>query len=98
MEVRGQLGVAVVMIALDGRLLDGAVHSFDLAVGPGVLELGQAMPDAMLVADPIEDVVEGIFVASLVGELDTVVGQHRVDGAYRGSHPAAAAYACGRRR
>ena len=98
MEVRGQLGVAVVMIALDGHLLDGAVHSFDLAVGPRVLELGQAMPDAMLVADPIEDVVEGIFVTGLVGELDTVVGQHRVDGAYRGGHPAAAAYACGRRR
>jgi hypothetical protein len=45
-----------------------------------MLELGEAVFDAVLVADPIEDVVESVFVTDLVGELDTGVGQHRVDG------------------
>ena len=31
--------------ALDGRILDGAVHPLDLAIGPGVLGLGQTMID-----------------------------------------------------
>jgi len=47
--------VAVVE-GFDRRILDGAVHSFGLAVGPGVIRLGQMMLDAMLVADTVEDV------------------------------------------
>ena len=35
-----------------------------------MLHLGQAVVDAVLVADPIEDVVEGIFVPRVIGELD----------------------------
>lgn len=41
MEVRGQLSMTVVMVALDRGFLDRPVHSFDLAVGPGMLDLGQ---------------------------------------------------------
>src|SRR3546814_5241451 len=78
-EVCRQLGMAVVMVALDRCFLDGAVHSFDLAIGPGVLHLGQAMLDAMLVADPVEDMVEGVFVMRHIGELDAIIGQHGVD-------------------
>jgi len=72
-EVSGQLGMAVVMIAFDGCLFDRAVHPLDLAVGPGMLHFGQAVFDSFLVTDPVEDVVEGVFVAGLIGELDTVV-------------------------
>ena len=36
------------MIAFDGGLLDRAVHPFDLAVGPGMPDLGEAMFDAVL--------------------------------------------------
>ena len=79
-EVCGQLGVAVVVVALDRSLLDCPVHPLDLAVGPGMLDLGQPMLDLMLVADPVEDVVEGVFVVRHVGELDAVIGQHGVDG------------------
>ena len=65
-EVRSQLGMAVVVVAFDRSFLDGAVHPFDLAIGPGVLHLGQAMLDAVLVADAVEDMMEGVFVADLV--------------------------------
>lgn len=48
---------------------------------PGILALGEAVLDAALAADPIEDVVESVFVTGLVGEPDTVAGQRRVDDA-----------------
>ena len=53
-EVCGQLGMAVVMVALDGGFLDRPVHPFDLSVGPGMLDLGQAMLDPIFLASHIE--------------------------------------------
>jgi len=44
------------MVALDRRVLDGPVHSLDLAVGPGMARLGQAMLNAALLAGPREGV------------------------------------------
>ena len=38
-----QLLMIFIMIAFDGCFLEGAVHAFDLAIGPGVIWLGQAM-------------------------------------------------------
>ena len=38
-KVLSELGVIVVMITLDRRFLDGPVHSFDLAIGPGMHRL-----------------------------------------------------------
>lgn len=78
-EMGSQLGMAVVMVAFDRCLFDSPVHPLDLAVGPWMLHLGQTMLDAVFVADPIEDVMEGVFVACLIGELDAVIGQHRMD-------------------
>ena len=48
--------VAVVMAALDGYLLDGAVHPLDLTAGPGMLHLGEAVLDAVLLAAHVEHV------------------------------------------
>ena len=79
-EVALQLGMIVVVEALDGGVLDGAVHPLHLPIGPRVLHLGQTMLDAVLVADAIEDVVEGVDVAGAVGELDAIVGQNGLDG------------------
>lgn len=70
-----QLCVIVVVEALDGSFLDGPVHSLDLSVSPGVLHLGQAMLDAVIVADPVEDVLEGISITSSIGELNAIIGQ-----------------------
>ncbi len=38
------------------------------------------MLDGIFVADPIEDVMEGVFVAGAVGKLDAVVGQRGMGG------------------
>ena len=72
--------VIVIVEAFDRGLLDGSVHPLHLAIGPGMVELGEPVLDAVLGADPIEDMVESVFVAGPVGELDAVAGQHRVDG------------------
>ena len=78
-KVSPQLGVIVIVVSLDRRLLDGSVHSFDLAVGPRVLGLGEPMLDFVLPTDAVENVLERIPVGFAVGELDAVVGQHGVD-------------------
>src|SRR4051812_45767139 len=61
------------------RILDGPVHPLDLAVGPRVVWLGQPMLNAVGQADPVEAVHAGGREASPVGELQAIVGEHRVD-------------------
>ena len=82
-KVPTELVVIVVVEAFDGRVLDGSIHAFYLALhlafGPRMIDLGEPVLDAVLVADPIEDMVERIFVARMVRELDAVVGQDGVD-------------------
>jgi len=67
------------MVSLDGRFLDRAVHALDLAIGPGMVHLCQAMLDPVLRADPVEDVLHRIAILFAVCELDAVVGEDRVD-------------------
>ena len=50
----------------DGGLLDGAHHPFGLAVGPWVIGLGEAMLDAVLLADTAEDMADPSQWAALV--------------------------------
>ena len=83
-EVPLELCVAVVVIALNGRLLDGAVHSLDLAVGPWMADLGAPMFDAIFAAAHGEHVCDEasswtIGIARRQAELDAVVGQDGVD-------------------
>ena len=40
--------MAVVVIAFDGGVLDGPVHPFHLPIGPGMVDLGEAVLDAVL--------------------------------------------------
>lgn len=70
----------VVMEALDGGLFDGSVHPCDLSISPGMLHFSEPMLDAVIVADPVEDVLEGGPIRGAVGEPDTIVGQDRVNG------------------
>jgi len=67
--------MVVVVEALDGGVLDGAVHPFDLAIGPGVLDLGQSMLDAVLSAAHVEHLCDKgcgrpVGIARREGELD----------------------------
>ncbi len=77
-----ELIVAVVMEPFDRRVLDGAVHPFDLAVGPWMVGLGQPVLDAVGLADHVEahwPGVDAVSVPGLLCELDSVVGQDGVD-------------------
>lgn len=56
-----------------------AIHSFDLAISPGVLDLGEPVFDVMLAADPVKDVFEGINVLIMIGELDAITGEQDVE-------------------
>ena len=47
-QVLSQLVVGFVVEALDGSVFEGAVHAFDLPIGPRVFRLGQAVVDIVL--------------------------------------------------
>jgi hypothetical protein len=79
LQVNSQLLVAVVVVALDRRILDRAVHPLDLTVGPRMVYLGQPVLNIVLGTDAIEDVREGIGILLAVGELDAIFGQDDVD-------------------
>ena len=49
-----QLVVGVVVVAPDGRVLEGAVHALDLTVRPGMARLGQAVIDVVLRTGELE--------------------------------------------
>ncbi len=77
--MRFELLVAIVVVAFDGGFLDGAVHPLDLTVCPWMLDLGQPVLDAILLATHVEHMrhVSGcgaICVAWREGELDAIVG------------------------
>ena len=71
--------MAVVVIALDHRVLDRAVHPLDLTIGPRMVHLGQPVLDVVLGANAAEDVREGIGVLLAVGELNAIIRQDDVD-------------------
>ena len=77
-----QLVMAVVMEALDGCVLDRAVHALDLPVGPGMVGLCQPMLDLVGLTDHVEvhrPGIDGVPVAGLLGELDSIIGENGVD-------------------
>lgn len=87
-EERGQvlpeLGMVVVMISAHGSFLDGAVHAFDLAVGPRMVGLGEAVLDAVAPTGSVERMSpqpggNPLTVLGQIGKLDAVVGEHRMD-------------------
>ena len=72
------------MVAFDSGFLDRPVHPLDLAIGPGVPDLGQPVFDPVLTTAHVEYVrhVGGrgtIGVARRKGELDAVIRQNSVD-------------------
>ena len=65
--------MVIIVEALDGCLLNGAVHALYLTICPRMLHFGQSMFDAILVANPIKDVAQIIDVTSTIGKLDAIV-------------------------
>ena len=76
-QVRSQLVVSFVEVAFDGRILDGAVHSFDLPIGPGMLGLCQPVIDVVLGAGVFEGVRPNEL-SSLQGGLDVRRSRARI--------------------
>jgi hypothetical protein len=67
--------MAVVMVSFDGRFFDRPVHRFDLAVGRGMLDLGELVLDVVFRASQIKHVGHdgcgrAIDVPRREGELD----------------------------
>lgn len=72
------------MVAFDGCFLDRSVHAFDLTIGPGMLDPGQAMLDPVFPASHIEHMRHvscgrAVRIARWEGEPDPIVGEHRMD-------------------
>src|SRR6516164_2244687 len=84
MDVRLELGVLAIMVALNGGFLEGSVHPLDLAVGPGMVGLGQPVLDVICITKHVEHVDAPPSrgpepVRRQVCELDAIVGEHGVD-------------------
>ncbi len=68
-EVLSEVLVSLVVEALDGCVLDGSVHAFDLAIGPGMFRFGEAVVDVSLGASELEGMGAEEF-SAFEGELD----------------------------
>jgi hypothetical protein len=80
-EMNAQLVIAVVVVALNRGLFDGAVHALDLAVGPGMVRFGKSVVDAEPKTDPVEGMAAkaggwSLSILWKISELDAVVGEH----------------------
>jgi hypothetical protein len=88
-EVLFEVLMGLVIVFFDRGFLQGSIHALHLAIGPGMVGFGETVLDAIVLADAIEKMVEGILIAFAVSELHAVIGQHRVDFVgYGGNHVA----------
>ena len=80
-EVRAKALVSLVVETPNRGVLDGAVHPFDLAVRPGVVEFGEAMVDAELGACQVKGVSpEGLPISEpLLNLPDTPAAMRRCE-------------------
>ena len=62
-----KLPMAIEMIAFNGCVLDGSVHSLDLTIGPRMLDFGEPVLNAKFKATPIKDVLESEALPLLIG-------------------------------
>ncbi len=77
-----KLVAAFIVVSFNGCVLDRAVHALNLIIGPRTVWLSQLMLDAVGFKDRVEPHGPGIdcvAIAWLLGELDAVVRQNRVD-------------------
>lgn len=77
--------MGLIVIALDGRVLEGAIHPLDLTVSPGMIDFRQPVLDAMLFTDAVEQMLESPFILQAIGELDAVVREDDMNAVGHGS-------------
>ena len=92
-QMSPQLSMRFIEISFDGCVLDGAVHALDLPIGPWMFGFGQAMIDVRASAGEFEsmrakrsplrehllDFRRIPSLAAGIGEVNSVIGEHRVD-------------------
>lgn len=97
-EMLSEVFVGLVVEAFDSGFFEGSVHAFDLAVGPGMFRLGEAVVDIGFGAGELEGVSAEEFATfegeldlrrsgtaiAWSGEVDSIIGQHCVDGVRHG--------------
>ena len=66
----------LVMKAFNRRLFQRAIHPFDLAVGPGVGRLGEALLNGPLLAELAERMATCLRMMGQVAELNTIIGPY----------------------
>lgn len=65
----------VALEAFEGRVFDSGVHTFDLAIGPRMVWLREAVLDTLGLADHVEahrPGEDGVAIRRLLGELDAI--------------------------
>src|SRR5690349_17677575 len=87
-QVLTQLLMGSVIITINGRFLEGAVHALDLAICPRVIRFRQAMVNTPFGTDTVKQQGKGIAVSGPVGELNAVVSQNGVNFVGNGGHKA----------
>ncbi len=76
LQVLVELVGGLVVEALDGGFFDGAVHALNLAVGPRVRRLGQAVLHVVFPANAVKAVPTRQELVRLRRELHPIVGEH----------------------
>lgn len=74
--------MAFVVAAFDGRLLDGAIHPLDVAVGLWMVWLGEPMLNVVGLANHVEAHLARercVAATRLISKLDAIIRQDRVD-------------------
>src|ERR671922_2646085 len=59
MQLLFQMVMGLVVVLLHGGFFARAVHAFHLAIGPGMVGFGEAVLDTIVLADAIDNMVEG---------------------------------------
>jgi hypothetical protein len=78
-EVLFEVLMRLVIEFFDGGFFEGAVHALDLAIRPGMMGVGEAVLDTVLLTHTRQDMLEGIVIPPAIAELNAVVRQDRVD-------------------
>ena len=81
-QMRPELLMAFLVEALNCSFFDGTVHALHLTIGPRMVRLCKAMFDIVRLTDHIEPHLTGVCgvsVTRLLGELDAIVRQNRLD-------------------
>ena len=74
-QMLAKLVVVFIVIAFDRCVLDGSVHSLDLAICPGGIDFGQPVFNFVFIADSVDghEKIQLSFLGAHVGNIDVTV-------------------------